>query len=129
MAQGHWLGRLEKSGRQRFDFRGAIDSAPIEHCEMATEAVPADLDDITALEPQIRLSQPPDWSCGSTRPQCQALRLALQLQLEAGLSEPGRGRKRGQRGRPQAGHYFASIQREFGACHRTNADHFLVCLA
>src|SRR6185312_12791515 len=108
---------------------GTIDSAPIEHRETVIEAIPANLDDIAALELQIRLSQPPDTSGGSSGPQLQAFNLALQLQLGATLGEPGRGRNGRQRGRPQSGHQFASIQREFRACHRTNADHFLLSLA
>ena len=56
---------------------------------------------------------------------------ALACSASAGRAwaAPGRRPYRGERGRAQSGHQLASIQREFGACHRTDADHFLVYLS
>ena len=61
-----------------------------------------DVDDVAALEPQIRPLQRPDRRCGRSGPQCEAARPCLQRQRGATWAEPGRRPKsERQRGRTQ----------------------------
>ena len=117
------------AGGQRFSRRNAIDSPPIERCGHRQLVPERDLDGVTALEAEFRPVQGPDRCCRPPRAERRGGRLGPQHHRGAPLGKAGRRPNWGEGRSPQTGHQLASIQREFRACHRTDADHFLLYLS
>ena len=102
MAQRHLLGHLEQSGRQGLDFRGAIDSAPIEHREMAAHSMP--IQPTSTISPRLNLKSgfpsPQTGVAGAPGRSVRLSALPSNCNTRATLREPGRSRHRA-RGRPR----------------------------
>ena len=126
-----------RAADKRLDRRNTVQPADVKQGRNRQLVAKGDLDGLAAPESEFGSLQGPDRRRGGIRAQREALGPGLERQrrpaLRLALGEACRGPGGGKRHRAQPGHQRASVQSGclagFGACHRTDADHFWECLS